>query len=362
MHGGNNYNAQIAAGAVFEAGMAYTFSVWSQGDSDADGATSRVWMYIFDGSSPLSSFGAQSLQIARYAPDTGDFMNRVDGSTQAESQAMWTQISLTHQVVNDAPEVGQPIGVAFWGAGDASVDDATLVAAPGAFVVLEVNTNNGGASLINETGAPLDFDYYEISSASESLNPAGWESLQDQDFEGNGAPGDGNGWEEFGGISTSVLGESYLQGSSMLADQGSIDLGNPFNPSVPGGGTGSATDLVFRYGLADGTLDSAFIRYVDVPVLDEADFDRDGDVDGDDFLLWQGGFGTPSGAEKMDGDYDNDGDVDGDDFLGWQAEFGNSSGNASAAVPEPSALGLFTLILAGLGVGTIRRSKKEDAV
>ncbi len=39
----------------------------------------------------------------------------------------------------------------------------------------------------------MDIDYYEITSASGSLNPAGWNSLQDQDYEGNGPPGNCNG-------------------------------------------------------------------------------------------------------------------------------------------------------------------------
>ena len=77
-----------------------------------------------------------------------------------------------------------------------------------------------------------------------------------------------------------------------------------------------------------------------------ADFDVDGDVDGDDFLAWQTGFGTQSGTQKSDGDYDNDRDVDGDDFLGWQAEFGSGSGTASAAVPEPTSV----LLLLGVAL------------
>lgn len=80
-----------------------------------------------------------------------------------------------------------------------------------------------------------------------------------------------------------------------------------------------------------------------------ADFDGDGDVDGDDFLSWQAGFGTPSGAQKPDGDYDNDGDVDGDDFLGWQSQFGSGNGSASAAVPEPTSIA-FVLVTAVMGM------------
>jgi hypothetical protein len=112
-------------------------------------------------------------------------------------------------------------------------------------------------------------------------------------------------------------------------------------------------------------FDSRVSRFIDfiteatggqVTVVDrfphEADFDGDGDVDGDDFLAWQTGFGTPAGAQKSDGDYDNDGDVDGDDFLGWQSEFGSGRGAVSAAVPEPAAIVLLFVLAA---VGTLSR-------
>jgi hypothetical protein len=63
-----------------------------------------------------------------------------------------------------------------------------------------------------------------------------------------------------------------------------------------------------------------------------ADFDFDGDVDGDDFLIWQASFGVDIG-----GDADFDGDTDGDDFLTWQAQFGSGNGAASTAVPESTS-------------------------
>jgi hypothetical protein len=67
-----------------------------------------------------------------------------------------------------------------------------------------------------------------------------------------------------------------------------------------------------------------------------ADFDTDSDVDGDDFLIWQTGFGTPCGASLLDGDADGDADVDGDDFLIWQSQFGSGSmAGAAAAFPGP---------------------------
>ena len=69
-----------------------------------------------------------------------------------------------------------------------------------------------------------------------------------------------------------------------------------------------------------------------------ADFDGDGDVDGDDFLIWQSAFGS-----NTDGDADNDGDTDGDDFLIWQSEFGSGVGS-NAGVPEPASVALLSLL------------------
>ncbi len=67
-----------------------------------------------------------------------------------------------------------------------------------------------------------------------------------------------------------------------------------------------------------------------------ADFDKDGDVDGADFLVWQTNFFTPTGATPNDGDADQDGDVDGEDFLIWQLEFAGESPGAGANQPDAS--------------------------
>jgi hypothetical protein len=75
-----------------------------------------------------------------------------------------------------------------------------------------------------------------------------------------------------------------------------------------------------------------------------ADFDEDGDVDGDDFLVWQASFGVNAG-----GDADDDGDTDGDDFLIWQGQFGSGSGAGSTAVPEPTSV-LLLLSVAVVGM------------
>jgi hypothetical protein len=74
----------------------------------------------------------------------------------------------------------------------------------------------------------------------------------------------------------------------------------------------------------------------------EADFDEDGDVDGDDLDVWTASFGVNDGA-----DADDDGDSDGADFLAWQQQNGSVPVVPSAgAVPEPGTLEL--LALAGI--------------
>jgi len=67
-----------------------------------------------------------------------------------------------------------------------------------------------------------------------------------------------------------------------------------------------------------------------------ADFDSDNDVDGNDFLVWQRGFGTTLNAT---------------DLANWEAEFGTvPSGVTVTAVPEPASWLLVCLMTMTLGV------------
>ncbi len=81
----------------------------------------------------------------------------------------------------------------------------------------------------------------------------------------------------------------------------------------------------------------------------EADFDDDGDVDDFDLAAWTDNFGLASGASHTQGDADRDLDVDGGDFLLWQRQAGSGglAAASSAAVPEPAA----NLLGAVVGVG-----------
>ncbi len=101
----------------------------------------------------------------------------------------------------------------------------------------------------------------------------------------------------------------------------------------------------------DGVQDFSTLR--DEVLYSLGDFDLDHDVDVNDLLVWQGGFGIPSGATGADGDADGDGDVDVNDLLAWQGNFGAGGGSQPAPLPEPATMGL----LAVGGVALLRRRR-----
>jgi hypothetical protein len=78
----------------------------------------------------------------------------------------------------------------------------------------------------------------------------------------------------------------------------------------------------------------------DIPtaIVQAGDFNGDGNVDGNDFVIWQMHFPTASGAALDDGDADGDGDVDGADFVVWQTNFPLTSSSGMTPVPEPASI------------------------
>jgi hypothetical protein len=91
-------------------------------------------------------------------------------------------------------------------------------------------------------------------------------------------------------------------------------------------------------------------------VPDNADFNGDGTVGGEDLLAWQQRVGGPAGATQSQGDANDDGLVDWDDLAVWQAQFGGPppAVGAGEAVPEPGSLGLALAAMA-MAAGTGRR-------
>ena len=81
------------------------------------------------------------------------------------------------------------------------------------------------------------------------------------------------------------------------------------------------------------------------PVVDDADFNDDDTVDGDDFLIWQRGLGVPN-ATFGQGDANHNQIVDAADLAIWKNQFG-MGGMLVSAVPEPRSL---ALLLMGVAV------------
>ena len=120
-----------------------------------------------------------------------------------------------------------------------------------------VDRSNGNITIKNPYTETIDFDFYQFSSAGNSLNPSpgSWLSLHDQIFQPAGA-GDNQQWQEAGGSSTQALGEVYLDGNSTFAGMESRTLGAAYNNLING------QDLVFQYRLPTGELRPGYVEYI----------------------------------------------------------------------------------------------------
>jgi hypothetical protein len=229
--------------------------------------------------------------------------------------------------------------------------DVQLTAAANVMLFLEVNTANGQVTLKNQTGAPVVLDYYEVTSPTGALNSTAWNSLQEQNVSGFPAGnGSGNGWEQFGGSSSNVIGESYLTGSSAVVNSAAINLGAAFN-------VGGAHNLSFSYGAL--TTPS---------VNPTGDYNNDGVVNAADYVLWR--KGGPLQNDPTPG-------VQPGDYTVWRANFAQTGGpsgpstllpgfvryvtsgsGSGGAVPEPTSM-FFVGIGSAVVAVTVRRKPLE---
>src|SRR5690606_26032812 len=122
------------------------------------------------------------------------------------------------------------------------------------------------------------------------------------------------------------------------------NLGTNWALSLPGDDFGSfaATEVVKSQQIHPGG-DIGSPGTFGASAVNDADFDNDNDVDGQDFLIWQRGLGV--GTDNATGDANGSGSVDAADLAIWRSEFGPSATAAVGAVPEPSAV-----LLAGVAV------------
>lgn len=118
-------------------------------------------------------------------------------------------------------------------------------------------------------------------------------------------------------------------------------------PPSPGAGLAWDTDDLFTTGV---------LSVVSSSLVENADFNDDGMVDGRDFLIWQRGFNAAGGL--VDGDANDNGFVDAEDLAIWENQYGTTGllVAASTAVPEPGSL---ILASGGLLLLVTRRSNRS---
>jgi hypothetical protein len=129
---------------------------------------------------------------------------------------------------------------------------------------------------------------------------------------------------------------------ALLPDSPAIDAGD----STLVAGVGDTPEFDQRGAPFDRVIDAPGTpqtgAIIDIGAFEygySADADGDGIVDGADFLAWQRGFGTTSGATREDGDFDGDGDVDSHDLDIWRAMFGSTPSpvnNVMVLAPAPN--------------------------
>jgi hypothetical protein len=122
--------------------------------------------------------------------------------------------------------------------------------------------------------------------------------------------------------------------------------------------TTSYLDLDESVSLFGGDSFGDKVDFFSLSATEDADFDGDGDVDGNDFLAWQGGHGIDDGSASLgDGDANGDGNVNAADLAIWSGQFG-SSGSATAAlntVPEPTSVALLAFAIVASSLLTRQR-------
>lgn len=150
--------------------------------------------------------------------------------------------------------------------------------------------------------------------------------------------------EQWGGNPAIITGKKFDKATIVFRRQETAVQSDPItaswiDPDVANCGSSPATCAYdaqigvkyLRFGTADitdidldGVTDAADEGIVQANLglfgPNTADFNRDKDVDGEDFLAWQ--RGVDLGTTRAEGDADGSGEVDGTDLALWQSEYG----------------------------------------
>jgi hypothetical protein len=316
------------------------------GAPNVDGGTAYAWMILrASGDAPTFTGANTSGTNANISSWVGNTVTIVLDTTNA---ADYTVEYFDGSGSRGGPNlIGAPaIGHVFIGNDtmDGSFDNLTLSdnTAISELLTLQVDTLTGVATVLGDLSFDIDLNFYEITSAGNSLDPDGWNSIEDQDDIGGGFPaanpaGSGNGWEESGSIGTHALAEGFLLGSSTLGAGESIALGAIYD--------GGAQDWEFSYNTATGGTEVGLVEFVSGGCIagdyDCTDLVAQGDLD---LVLLNWAEPVPPTPAGWVDQIPADGFVDQDDLDGVLLNWANTPlAAATAAVPEPSSLLLLAL-------------------
>ncbi len=197
-------------------------------------------------------------------------------------------------------------------------------------LVVQIDPVTGAGRIDHQSPITATIDAYSITSASGSLTPAGWASLDDQNI---------SGWAEANPKAT-ALSELLPVGGFAITEGTAFNLGSIFN-------TAGIRDVAFTFSLSDGTELVGIVQYVPLSPGPLGDTNADGKVDLVDLNNVRNNFG----ANGL-GDTDGDNDVDLTDLNNVRNNFGAVGSNS---VPEPSAVVLLALGAVSLGAYRWRR-------
>jgi hypothetical protein len=231
---------------------------------------------------------------------------------------------------------------------------------------LFIDRQTGQMAFVREGHALTNVVGYSITSAAGALNTADWNSIAENHDEGG--PVDIGYWVKLSSPN------SVTDLSEFTFDPTNID-GGVFVGTIPLGNDNTwrksiLEDVQMTIKLGDGSDAKVQVLYTGAPHI-RSDFDFDGDIDGQDLLVFLENYNSALSPTTLDAISYSLGDINGDQLINvadwrlfktdYNAQFAASGGSVvdSRAVPEPTSLALACILFGGVGF-FLRRCRRES--